>query len=67
MKVVCTACVPEEKKRQNMVDCVRIIGAEATVEGDTIYVEYDGNIYISDKLIALFQHYPYHGISIMDD
>lgn len=65
MKVFCTVVIEEPQQRDNLCRCLDIIGVEPDVKGNTIYAEYEGERETAQKLMDLFQQYPFHGISIL--
>lgn len=59
-KIICTAVVDNPQQRENLCDCVKILGGVPQLSGDTVCVEYEGkNV---DKFIQLFEHYVRHEI-----
>ena len=65
MRVTCSAIVDDSRKRDNLCECIEIIGAEYTANGNTVYADYTGEKETGQKLISLFSQYPVHGISII--
>ena len=65
-KLYCNAIVEHEKQRDNLIECIGIIGVVPEFVGSKVFVEYDGDDkQIVEKLVNLFQQYSYHGISIL--
>ncbi|MBQ8984314.1 hypothetical protein IJ098_00445 [Candidatus Saccharibacteria bacterium] len=65
MHVICTAVVEDERQRENLCECVRILSCTPNVSGNTVCVEYDDKIAVAEALVDLFKHYPTHGISVL--
>lgn len=65
MKVTCTAIVEEPKQRDNLCECIEIIGGYPDVVGNTVFAEYDGESKKAHRLMSLFKQYPFHGISVL--
>lgn len=60
MKVICTAVVENPQQRDNLKECVQILGGVPNEAGDTVCVEYEGDN--AEKFIELFEHYVRHEI-----
>lgn len=60
MKVICTAVVDNPLQKENLCQCIEILGGVPTVCNDTVCVEYEG--YNTEKFIELFEHYTRHEI-----
>lgn len=65
MRIICTAVVPDERQRENLCECVRILGGQPNVSGDTVCVEHEGSISTITKFAELFEQYAFHGISTL--
>jgi hypothetical protein len=61
MKIVCTAVVENPQQRENLCQCVEILGGVPKCSGNTVCVEYDEGIN-TGKFIELFEHYITHEI-----
>ena len=61
--VHCEAEVQVEELRKNLCQCITIIGGKPIVNGDIVSVDYQGTK--PDKMIALFDHFPVHNITVM--
>lgn len=59
-KCICAAKVIDPMQRENLCQCVSILGATATCSGETVLVEYEGDN--ATKLVELFEHYTGHEI-----
>lgn len=59
--VYCEAIIPEEKLRDNIRQCIKILGGEPYVHGDKISVTVSKN---ESKMIELFEQLSAHNISI---
>lgn len=62
--VTCTAVVDNKLQRENLCECIRIIGVEPNVNKNTIKVKIPRDSDEATKLIALFEHYWRHEIKI---
>ena len=62
MRVICSAVVPDEKRRKALCTCVQIIGGTPKVNGDKVSVEYEGSATIALKYASLFERYDDHDI-----
>lgn len=65
MRVVCTAIVENEAQKSNLCQCVKILGGEPNVSGNTVCVEHDGSVSTVSKFVELFEQYPVHGVSTL--
>lgn len=65
MHIICTAVIENDKQRENLCDCIRILGEKPDVSFDTVSVEYTGSQNTADKFAELFAQYPYHGICML--
>lgn len=59
-KVICSAVVDNPQQRENLCQCVNILGGVPRVTGDTVCVEYEG--INTEKFVQLFEHYTRHEI-----
>lgn len=66
MKIICTASGLGKPSIENLCQCVEILGGIPQVSGDTVCIEYEGEKPKAEKFIELFEHYVYHGISIIE-
>lgn len=62
MKVICTAIVENPQQRDNLCQCIGILGGVPIVGNDAVNVEYEG--VNAEKLIELFEHYVRHEIKL---
>ena len=62
MRVSCAAVVPDERQRDNLCQCVRILGAVPVVLGETVSVDYSG--LFAERVVELFSHYSTNQIQI---
>ena len=60
--VHCGAEVWEEQLRNNLCQCITIIGGKPIVNGNNVSVDYKGK---PDKMVALFDHFPVHNITVI--
>lgn len=63
----CNAVIENKAQRDNLCDCIRILGGVPEVNKDTVSIDYDGPQTTRDKFIELFEQYPRHGISIIGE
>lgn len=66
MRIICTAVVEDERQRDNLCECVGILGGKPNVSGDTVSVEYNGPVRTASKYIELFEQYATHGITTLN-
>lgn len=59
-KCICTAVIDNPVQRDNLCQCIEILGGKPTESGDTISVEYEGPN--TEKFIELFENYTRHEI-----
>lgn len=62
MHIICSAAIENEKQRDNLFDCIKILGGMPMVEGNVVSVEYMGDDMKASKIIALFEEYPDHAL-----
>ena len=60
--VHCEAEVKVEEQRKSLCRCITIIGSKPIVNGDIVSVDYEGSR--PDKIIALFDRFPVHNITV---
>ena len=65
MRIVCNAIIDDPKKRDNLCQCIDILGAEYDVSGTTVYADYTGDEETAHKLMNLYKQYKTYGISII--
>lgn len=65
MRVICTAVVEDERQRDNLCECVGILGGKPQISGNTVCIEYEGPERTATKYMELFEQYPTHGVSIL--
>lgn len=65
MHVICTAMVDDDRSRQNLCECVKILGQRPQVSGKTVCVDYDGLNRTADKLVDVFSQFPCHEITVI--
>ena len=58
--VVCHATVDDERKRENLCECINILGGVARINGNDVSVDYEGSNTL--KMVELFEQYFQHGI-----
>lgn len=62
MRVRCEAYVENQLQRDNLCECVKILGGNPIVIKEQVIVEYEGeNV---GKMVELFEHYVWHTIRI---
>lgn len=62
MKVRCEAVLELKTQRDNLCQCIRILGGEPEVNGKTVSVEYEGEAI--SMFESLFDQYQTHSITI---
>ena len=62
MRVVCSAVLEDDRQRENLCQCVNILGGTPCISGNTVCVEYSGSETTVDKYIELFAQFPTHEI-----
>lgn len=65
MRIVCNTIIDDPKKRDNLCQCIEILGAEYDVSGTTVYADFTGEEDTAKKLMDLFRQYKTYGISIL--
>lgn len=65
VKLYCTANVEDLKQRDNLVKCINTLGLIPEFVASTVFVNYEGDEETAEKLLGVFQQYPFHGISII--
>lgn len=66
MTCKCDATIDNPLQRDNLIQCINIIGATPTVHGETVYVSVSDNEDIIDKMIRLFEQFHRHSIRVFD-
>lgn len=62
MRVICAAVVEDSRQRENLCQCVNILGGVPCISGNTVCIEFEGRETTADKFIELFAQYPTHEI-----
>lgn len=65
MRVMCQATIPDSRQRENLYECIDVVGADYYTKNDTVYAEFDGVRERGELLASIFRNYPDHGISIL--
>lgn len=66
MMVKCNATIENPKQRENLIQCINIIGATPIVHGETVFASaYDDKEQI-DKMMSLFEQFCKHSIRVFD-
>ena len=65
MRMTCSAIVEDPKKRDNLCECIEIVGADSVVMGNTVYADFSGDADTGKKLMELFKQFRQYGISII--
>lgn len=65
MKVICNATVGNDQQMDNLCECVKIVGADFYIKGNTVFAEFEGEQERGELLVDIFRQYPFHGISIL--
>ena len=66
MLVSCTALIDNEAQIENLCQCIEILGGKPEVDGCSVGVAYEGNQVTAEKFIELFEHYPFHNITVIE-
>lgn len=61
MKIRCEAIVENPMQRENLKQCIIILGGKPEVANDKVSVEYEGEK--QETIIELFEHYTRHSIT----
>lgn len=67
MRIICTAVLDNDMQKDNLAQCVRILGGVPTVNRSTVCVEYDGSPSKAEKFIKLFEQFSRHEIKTITD
>lgn len=62
MKILCTVLVQDNMQKENLCECIRILGGQPTISGSVVCVEFDGKPSEAEKFIQLIEQYPRHSI-----
>lgn len=62
MKIYCLATVTDELQRQNLFQCIEILGGKPFSISEEVTLDFEGSPLQCDKFIELFSQYPYHAI-----
>lgn len=65
MRVICSAVVEEDLQRKNLCECVKILGGQPEISGNTVSVEYEGPARSVSKFAGLFEQFPFHGVTTL--
>ena len=65
MHVICTAVLDNLLQRENLCQCIEIVGGVPIVARNTVCVEYSGDDQVAEKLIELFEQYCRHEIKVL--
>lgn len=65
MKLKCSAVVENPVQRENLLECLNIIGVTPNVARDTVYAIYEGEKgdRKAEQLVSLFENYVRHEIT----
>ncbi|MDO4527039.1 MAG: hypothetical protein Q4B87_03045 [Candidatus Saccharibacteria bacterium] len=66
MRVIYTAVVEEPLQRENLVQCIEILGGTAKIKGYVVTLECKGDKSQNDKFTSLFKQYPHYKINRID-
>lgn len=64
MRTICAAVCEDARQRENLCQCVNILGGVPLITGNTVSVEYEGTLI--SKFVELFEQYPTHEIRFQD-
>lgn len=62
MMVRCSAVIEHPKQRENLRQCLNILGIVPCIYKDVVSVSFDSEDAGADKFIELFEHYSRHEI-----
>lgn len=62
MRVECTATITDEKKKDALCTCIKIIGGSPEVRGDEVHAKYEGDTNTALKYVDLFERFNDHDI-----
>lgn len=64
MRVVCEAIVDNPIQRDNLCQCINILGGIPVIHRDKVVVDYEGDK--SDTMVKLFENHVRHTIHIIN-
>ena len=67
MHVICTAVVENPLQRENLCQCINIVGGVPAISRETVCVDYTGNDQEAEKFVEIFEQYCRHEIKILKD
>lgn len=62
MKIYCEAHIIEPELRENLADCIKIIGGEPKETNGSVWMSYEGKPDNCHKFVELFEQYGRHAI-----
>lgn len=65
MRVLCNATVLDDQQKSNLCECLRVLQADYYTKGYKVFAEFEGSREKGELLVGLFQHFPFHGISVL--
>lgn len=65
MHVVCSVVLEDERLRDNLCQCVNILGGTPSISGNTVCVDYSGSDKTAEKHVELFAQFPNHEIHVI--
>lgn len=66
MILYAVATVDNPQQRDNLCECIEILGGVANTSFSDVVLEYEGSKEECEKFIELFEQYPRHGIFTED-
>lgn len=61
--IICSAIVENDAQKENLCECIKILGGVPEVCENVVSVECEGSAKNMSKFICLFEQYPYYGFS----
>ena len=66
MLVYAVATIDNPKQRENLCECIEILGGKPNVAFSDVVLDFNGSKEQCDKFIELFEQFPRHGIYTED-
>ena len=65
MIVSAVATIYEEAGRENLKQCIEILGGHPIVDGTSVGVDFTGSPKSCEKFIELYEQFPKHNITVI--
>lgn len=62
MRVSCVATIDNKEQRQNLCECITLLGGVPEINGTDVSVDFADNKEKCEIMISIFEQYPRHGI-----